>query len=242
MRAATTCQDGVRALFRTEAVADVRRLNLPPLRCAVVESQGRRLKLGEVPGRPGTAVRYPDVLYHAHRRVPVDVVVYHDPTFAAPWYLLVPCWTRSAWTPADVVRTYRRRMQIEQSFRDFKTHLGVRGLQLKVRVAERLGRLLLAFCLAYALLVLLGATPGRAPGPTRPRGAPAHPAARHSPHAQRPHRRDDHAQSPPPRAACAPGRRAAPPPLGAHALGLPAPAVQFPPRPPASFPKVRVGE
>ena len=125
----------------------------------VVESQGRRLKLGELPGRPGTAVRYPDVLYHAHRRVPVDVVVYHDPTFAAPWYLLVPCWTRPAWTPADVVRTYRRRMQIEQSFRDFKTHLGVRGLQLKVRVAERLGRLLLAFCLAYALLVLLGATP-----------------------------------------------------------------------------------
>src|SRR5207245_1803245 len=59
----------------------------------------------------------------------------------------------------DVVRTYRRRMQIEQSFRDFKTHLGVRGLQLKVRVTERLGRLLLAFCLAYALLVLLGATP-----------------------------------------------------------------------------------
>jgi len=125
----------------------------------VVESQGRRLKLGELPGRPGTAVRYPDVLYHAHRRVPVDVVVYHDPTFAAPWYLLVPCWTRPAWTPTDVVRTYRQRMQIEQSFRDFKTHLGVRGLQLKVRVAERLGRLLLAFCLAYALLVLLGATP-----------------------------------------------------------------------------------
>jgi hypothetical protein len=47
MRAATTYQDGVRALFRTEAVADVRRLNRPPLRCAVVESQGRRLKLGE---------------------------------------------------------------------------------------------------------------------------------------------------------------------------------------------------
>jgi hypothetical protein len=49
-------------------------------------------------------------------------------------------------------------MQIEQSFRDFKTHLGLRGLRLQVRIAERMGRLLWAFCLAYALLVLLGDT------------------------------------------------------------------------------------
>jgi hypothetical protein len=74
------------------------------------------------------------------------------------WYLLVPCWARRAWTPAQGVALYRRRMQIEQSFRDFKTHLGVRG-QLRVRIAERLCRLLLAFCLVYAVLVLLGVTP-----------------------------------------------------------------------------------
>jgi Transposase DDE domain len=59
----------------------------------------------------------------------------------------------------EIVAVYRQRMQIEQSFRDFKTHLGIRGLPLKVRVAERLGRLLLTFCLAYALLVFLGLTP-----------------------------------------------------------------------------------
>ena len=50
-------------------------------------------------------------------------------------------------------------MQIEQGFRDFKTHLGVRGLRLQVRVAERLGRLLVGFCLAYAVLLLLGSSP-----------------------------------------------------------------------------------
>ena len=125
----------------------------------VIDYRGRRQKLGQLAAPARTAVRYPDVRYHARQQVPVDVVVYHDPAYAAPWYLLVPCWTRAAWTPAQVVQTYRRRMQIEQSFRDFKTHLGVRGLQLKVHVAERLGRLLLAFCLAYALLVLLGITP-----------------------------------------------------------------------------------
>ncbi|MGH2668083.1 MAG: transposase [bacterium] len=125
----------------------------------VVEYQGRRQKLRELPAPACRAVRYPDVRYHAQQRVSVDVVVYHDPAFAEPWHLLVPCWTRPAWTPTDVVDLYRRRMQIEQSFRDFKTHLGVRGLHLKARVTERLGRLLLAFCLAYAVLLILGVTP-----------------------------------------------------------------------------------
>ena len=47
-------------------------------------------------------------------------------------------------------------MRIEQGFRDFKTHLGLRGLRLEVRVSERVQRLLLAFTLAYALVVALG--------------------------------------------------------------------------------------
>ncbi len=47
-------------------------------------------------------------------------------------------------------------MQIEQSFRGFKTHPGVRGVQLRVRVPERLGRLLFAFCLVYTVLLLVG--------------------------------------------------------------------------------------
>jgi hypothetical protein len=62
-------------------------------------------------------------------------------------------------TPVQVVDLYRERMQIEQSFRDFKTHLGLRGLHLKVAVAARMGRLLLTFCLAYILCVLLGDSP-----------------------------------------------------------------------------------
>ena len=50
-------------------------------------------------------------------------------------------------------------MQIEQSFRDFKTHLGLRGLNLQVDIASRMGRLLLAFCLTYVLCILLGESP-----------------------------------------------------------------------------------
>lgn len=96
------------------------------------------------------------MLYHARQRIPVEVIAYHEPSFAEPWYLVVPAGS-AAWWPAEaVVACYRERMQIEQSFRDFKTHLGLRGPHLKVRVAERMGRFLHAFCLAYALLCFLG--------------------------------------------------------------------------------------
>jgi hypothetical protein len=47
-------------------------------------------------------------------------------------------------------------MRIEQGFRDWKTHLGVRGLELQSNPAVRMGRLLLALSLAYICLLLLG--------------------------------------------------------------------------------------
>lgn len=119
---------------------------------------GRTLKLGALPAPPDVPVCYPHTLYHATQQIPVDVIAFHDPAFRDPWYLLVPADSTALWTPAEIVALYRERMQIEQSFRDFKTHLGLRGLRLQVRIAERMGRLLGAFCLAYALLVLLGDT------------------------------------------------------------------------------------
>ena len=114
------------------------------------------MKLGQLHAPPRKALRYQDVLYHAHRKVPVDVIVYYDPTYQEPWYLLVPVAYRKPLETDLVVDLYRERMQIEQSFRDFKTHLGLRGLNLQIDIAPRMGRLLLAFCLAYILCVLLG--------------------------------------------------------------------------------------
>jgi len=70
--------------------------------------------------------------------------------------LLVPVAYRTLLETDLVIDLYRERMQIEQSFRDFKTHLGLRGLNLQIDIASRMGRLLLAFCLAYILCVLLG--------------------------------------------------------------------------------------
>jgi len=121
-----------------------------------VEYQGRSCKLAELLGEDRRAIRYPRVLYQARERVPVDVVVYHDPEFQEPWWLLVPSQSSALLPVRTVVALYRERMQVEQSFRDFKTHLGLRGLRLKVNIAERTGRLLLAFTMAYCLALLLG--------------------------------------------------------------------------------------
>jgi hypothetical protein len=124
-----------------------------------VEYQGRRCKLGELPVESGKAVRYGGVYYQANERVPVDVVAFHDPSFKEPWWLLVPAGTARILPTQTVLALYRERMQVEHSFRDFKTHLGLRGLKLKVRIAERTGRLLLAFCMAYCLALVLGVSP-----------------------------------------------------------------------------------
>src|SRR5437879_2033398 len=72
-------------------------------------------------------------------------------------YLLT--WLGRAVPPVDVVRLYRQRMQIEQCFRDWKSHLGLRGLHLQVQKSERLLRVLMGFTLAYLIVLLLGTDP-----------------------------------------------------------------------------------
>ena len=124
-----------------------------------VEYQGQQCKLRDLPVETGRPIRYSRVLYQANERVPVDVVAFNDPDFKEPWWLLVPPGTQKLLPTKSVLALYRERMQVEHSFRDFKTHLGLRGLNLKVRVAERTGRLLLAFCIAYCLALVLGISP-----------------------------------------------------------------------------------
>src|SRR2546429_899569 len=50
-------------------------------------------------------------------------------------------------------------LQIEQCFRDWKSHLGLRGLHLQVQKSERLLRVLMGFTLAYLIVLLLGTDP-----------------------------------------------------------------------------------
>jgi hypothetical protein len=126
---------------------------------ALVRGRRQRISLGRLPHRSGQALRYRHVLYHSRQAEPVDVIVYREKGFQDAWFLIVPPDSES-WLPTDeVVRLYRQRMQIEHCFRDWKSHLGLRGLHLQVDKSRRLLRLLMAFTLAYLLVLLLGQDP-----------------------------------------------------------------------------------
>jgi Transposase DDE domain len=124
-----------------------------------VQGRRRRLSLGRLPHRMGCAIRYAHVLYHSQKAEPVDVIVYREKGFQEPWFLIVPP-DSASWLPTEeVVSLYRQRMQIEQCFRDWKSHLGLRGLHLQVDKSERLLRVLMGFTLAYLIVLLLGSDP-----------------------------------------------------------------------------------
>jgi len=119
--------------------------------------QHKRVSLARLPHRQGKACRYRGVFYQGREKEPVDIIVYRERGFKEPWFLLVPADSEETLPTESVVRLYRSRMQIEVSFRDFKSWLGVRGLRLKARKAERLNRLLTGLAMAYVLLLALGA-------------------------------------------------------------------------------------
>lgn len=117
-----------------------------------------RCRIGSLRGRHGQPRRLERIRYRGWHPIEVDLVIYYERGHKEPWYLVVPPGSAGRLPTADVVALYRRRMHIEQGFRDFKTHLGIRGLRLQVRISERVQRLLMAFTLAYALVVALGLT------------------------------------------------------------------------------------
>jgi len=115
-----------------------------------------RKNLGRLRHRQGVAQRYSNVLYQGERREKVDIIVYRERRFKEPWFLIVPASSEKLLPTDLVISWYRARMRIEVSFRDFKSQLGIRGLTLRVRKAERLSRLLCGLILVYILLLTLG--------------------------------------------------------------------------------------
>ncbi len=118
--------------------------------------QSRGQTLGRFKIKRGQLLRY-SVFYHSQRKEPLDLIIYFGKGYQEPWYLLVPPGT--SLTSEEIVELYAKRMSIEQGFRDWKTHLGVRGLVFHGEdPAARLTRLLLAFSLSYLLCLALGST------------------------------------------------------------------------------------
>ena len=125
-------------------------------RSVMVYLNGKGQTLGRFRIKPGQVRRY-SVLYHSQKKEPLDLIIYFGKGYQEPWYLLVPQGT--SLTAEEIVELYAKRMSIEQGFRDWKTHLGVRGLVFYGdNPAPRLTRLLLAFSLSYLLCLALGST------------------------------------------------------------------------------------
>ena len=121
-----------------------------------LQGEGKGKTLGRFKIKPGQIRRY-SVLYHSQKKEPLDLILYLGKGYKEPWYLLVP--SETSLTAEQIVELYAKRMSIEQGFRDWKTHLGVRGLIFYGdNPAPRLTRLLLAFSLSYLLCLALGST------------------------------------------------------------------------------------
>jgi hypothetical protein len=121
-----------------------------------LQGQTKGKTLGRFKIKPGQIRRY-SVLYHSQKKEPLDLIIYFGKGYKEPWYLLVPSGT--SLTAEEIAELYAKRMSIEQGFRDWKTHLGVRGLVFYGdNPAPRLTRLLLAFSLSYLLCLALGST------------------------------------------------------------------------------------
>jgi hypothetical protein len=104
----------------------------------------------------GKPQRY-HILYQSQKKVPLDLIIFRGKGYQQTWYLLVPRNFPS--TTEEIVALYAKRMSIEQGFRDWKTHLGVRGLIFRsIDPAPHLTRMLLAFSLCYLICLALGAT------------------------------------------------------------------------------------
>jgi hypothetical protein len=105
-------------------------------------------RLDNVPRAPGCLDRWNKIAYRRKAPVVVDLVVCHTEPAPEPWYLItnVP-------NKAEVMRLYRRRMWVDESFRDHKTTLGMKHLWLAE--ADRIERmmLLVAIVLLVAMLV-----------------------------------------------------------------------------------------
>jgi hypothetical protein len=122
----------------------------------LVYFRGRPQALCRFRVKRGQPQRY-RVLYHSRKKVPLDLIIFRGPGYQETWYLLVP--RDFPLTPEEIVALYAKRMSIEQGFRDWKTHLGVRGLIFRsVDPAPYLTRMLLAFSLSYLICLALGAT------------------------------------------------------------------------------------
>jgi len=113
-----------------------------------IDSCGFSGILDNVPRRAGR-LSYRKVRYHKRERVPTRLALTHCEPAPEPWYLVT-----NVATAAHAVRLYRKRMWIEEGFRDAKSTLGLKRAWLSG--AERMERLMILVAVVMLLAILVG--------------------------------------------------------------------------------------
>ena len=118
-------------------------------------------KLDSFPRRPGRVRSYKGARYHKKAQVEVNLVVTHEEPAPEPWYLVT-----NVARAQSVVKLYRKRMGIEESFRDAKSAMGLK--QLWLSEPARLARMLILVAIVMAINTLVGLDADRACGGADP--------------------------------------------------------------------------
>lgn len=106
---------------------------------------------GELPvRRGGRRLWFVGALYGKEERQPVNILAVWQANQKEPWFIAT-----TLDDPKLVERLYRKRMKIEHGFRDWKHHLRLKGT-LRVKSADRAGRLITALALLYWFICLTG--------------------------------------------------------------------------------------
>jgi hypothetical protein len=107
--------------------------------------------IGGLPIKPGgKRLWLKDALYSKEHREPVNLLAVWGEGYKEPWFLAT-----NLDDPALTERYYRKRMKVEQGFRDWKHHLRLKGT-LRVERVGRAQRLITAVALLYWFISLVG--------------------------------------------------------------------------------------
>ncbi|MGQ9601056.1 MAG: transposase, partial [Anaerolineae bacterium] len=117
--------------------------------------RGKKLLLRDLAVKPGQVLWLEGVTYRPEGRpferggIGVNLVVSWQRSAEEPWYVVT-----TLESAEQALAYYRRRMRIEECFRDWKQRLGLR--QAAVSTMERMARLVAGLVLATLVLALLG--------------------------------------------------------------------------------------
>ena len=93
---------------------------------------------------------YPNIVYHQTQRIKLNLYVISDDQYDEPMFIV-----SNSSRGMAMYLCYKRRMQVEQGFRDLKSTFGFKKLRLKIIDKQRLQLLWLMLCVSYGMLMLI---------------------------------------------------------------------------------------